>query len=76
MSLFISLGYNGTIDGQGCYWWDKFHKGELKLTRPYMIEIMFSDHIQISNLTLINSPSWFVHPIYTRFDKNFLLLRC
>ncbi|KAG5069058.1 hypothetical protein JHK85_001435 [Glycine max] len=61
----IITGYNGTIDGQGCYWWDKFHKGELKLTRPYMIEIMFSDHIQISNLTLINSPSWFVHPIYT-----------
>ncbi|XP_020220160.1 probable polygalacturonase [Cajanus cajan] len=61
----VITGYNGTIDGQGSYWWDKFHKGELKLTRPYMIEIMFSDHIQISNLTLINSPSWFVHPIYS-----------
>ncbi|MED6111726.1 hypothetical protein PIB30_055010 [Stylosanthes scabra] len=53
----VVTGYNGTIDGQGSYWWDKFHKGELKLTRPYMIEIMFSNHIQISNLTLINSPS-------------------
>ncbi|OIW08052.1 hypothetical protein TanjilG_20153 [Lupinus angustifolius] len=61
----IITGFNGTIDGQGSYWWDKFHKGELKLTRPYLIEIMFSDHIQISNLTLINSPSWFVHPIYS-----------
>ncbi|XP_028181455.1 probable polygalacturonase [Glycine soja] len=61
----VITGYNGTIDGQGSYWWDKFHKGELKLTRPYMIEIMFSDHIQISNLTLIDSPSWFVHPIYS-----------
>ncbi|XP_057763030.1 probable polygalacturonase [Arachis stenosperma] len=61
----VVTGYNGTIDGQGSYWWDKYHKGELKLTRPYMIEIMFSDHIQISNLTLINSPSWFVHPIYS-----------
>ncbi|WVZ15750.1 hypothetical protein V8G54_013316, partial [Vigna mungo] len=61
----VITGYNGTIDGQGCYWWDKFHKGELKLTRPYTIEIMFSNHIQISNLTLINSPSWFVHPIYS-----------
>ena len=39
MSLFISLGYNGTIDGQGCYWWDKFHKGELKLTRPYKLQL-------------------------------------
>jgi len=34
-----------------------------------MIEIMYSDQIQISDLTLINSPTWFVHPIYSRFDK-------
>ncbi|XP_027367076.1 probable polygalacturonase [Abrus precatorius] len=61
----VITGHNGTIDGQGSYWWDKFHKKELKLTRPYMIEIMYSDQIQISNLTLINSPSWFVHPIYS-----------
>ncbi|CAJ2666987.1 probable polygalacturonase [Trifolium pratense] len=26
---------------------------------------MYSDQIQISNLTLINSPSWFVHPVYS-----------
>ncbi|KAI4351654.1 hypothetical protein L6164_005990 [Bauhinia variegata] len=61
----VITGYNGTIDGQGAYWWQKFHKGELKLTRPYMIEVMYSDQIQISNLTLVNSPSWFVHPIYS-----------
>ncbi|XP_057415781.1 probable polygalacturonase [Lotus japonicus] len=30
-----------------------------------MIEIMYSNQIQISNLTLVNSPSWFVHPIYS-----------
>ncbi|GAU50619.1 hypothetical protein TSUD_290740 [Trifolium subterraneum] len=61
----VITGFNGTIDGQGSYWWNKFHKDELKLTRPYLIEIMFSNQIQISNLTLINSPSWFVHPIYS-----------
>ncbi|KAK2395704.1 putative polygalacturonase [Trifolium repens] len=32
--------FNGTIDGQGSYWWNKFHKDELKLTRPYLIEII------------------------------------
>ena len=63
----IVLGNNGTIDGQGSTWWKKFRAGELNVTRPYMIEIMYSDQIQISNLTLINSPSWFVHPIYSRF---------
>ncbi|KAE9611326.1 putative galacturan 1,4-alpha-galacturonidase [Lupinus albus] len=56
---------NGTIDGQGPYWWAKFKRKEFTLTRPYMIEIMYSNQIQISNLTLVNSPSWFVHPIYS-----------
>ncbi|ESW23446.1 hypothetical protein PHAVU_004G047700 [Phaseolus vulgaris] len=61
----VITGQNGTLDGQGSYWWVKFKKKEFTLTRPYMIEIMFSDQIQISNITLINSPSWFVHPIYS-----------
>lgn len=60
----IITGANGTIDGQGELWWTKFRAGELKYTRPYLIEIMFSTNIQISNLTLINSPSWNVHPVY------------
>ncbi|CAJ1964808.1 unnamed protein product [Sphenostylis stenocarpa] len=61
----VITGQNGTIDGQGSYWLDKFHKNQLTLTRPYMIEIMYSDQIQISDLTLVNSASWFVHPIYS-----------
>ncbi|KAK9716621.1 hypothetical protein RND81_06G246000 [Saponaria officinalis] len=61
----IITGNNGTIDGQGEMWWQKFHGGKLKYTRPYLIEIMFSDTLQISNLTLINSPSWNVHPVYS-----------
>ncbi|XP_042002104.1 probable polygalacturonase isoform X2 [Salvia splendens] len=61
----IITGDNGTIDGQGESWWNKFHKGELQYTRPYLIEIMYSKNVQISNLTLLNSPSWNVHPIYS-----------
>ncbi|RVW43262.1 putative polygalacturonase [Vitis vinifera] len=38
---------------------------ELKYTRPYLIEIMHSDNVQISSLTLVNSPSWNVHPVYS-----------
>ncbi|KAH1191209.1 putative polygalacturonase [Glycine max] len=52
---------NGLIDGQGAYWWNKFHQGQLTLTRPYLIETMYSDQIQISFLTLVNSPTWFAH---------------
>ncbi|XP_059651364.1 probable polygalacturonase [Cornus florida] len=61
----VITGDNGTIDGQGAFWWQQFHGKKLKYTRPYLIEIMHSDTIQISNLTLVNSPSWNVHPVYS-----------
>ncbi|KAL3615669.1 hypothetical protein CASFOL_041330 [Castilleja foliolosa] len=61
----VITGENGTIDGQGAVWWQQFHKKKLKYTRPYLIEIMHSDNIQISNLTLVNSPSWNIHPVYS-----------
>ncbi|XP_010519488.1 PREDICTED: probable polygalacturonase isoform X2 [Tarenaya hassleriana] len=62
----VITGNNGTIDGQGKYWWVKYRKGEFKLTRPYMIEVLFSDNVQISDITLIDSPSWNVHPVYCK----------
>ncbi|XP_051151643.1 probable polygalacturonase [Andrographis paniculata] len=61
----VVTGDNGTIDGQGESWWKKFRKGELQFTRPYLIEIMYSENVQISNLVLVNSPSWNVHPVYS-----------
>ncbi|KAK4397192.1 putative polygalacturonase [Sesamum angolense] len=61
----VITGENGTIDGQGGVWWQQFHKKKLKYTRPYLIEIMHSDNVQISNLTLLNSPSWNIHPVYS-----------
>ncbi|KAJ4955319.1 hypothetical protein NE237_012102 [Protea cynaroides] len=61
----VITGNNGTIDGQGAPWWDKFSKKELNYGRPFLIEIMYSDQVQISNLTLLNSPNWFVHPVYS-----------
>jgi len=62
----VITGNNGTIDGQGATWWTKYRSGGfVNVTRPYMIELMHSDQIHISNITLINSPSWFVHPVYS-----------
>ncbi|PKU76272.1 putative polygalacturonase [Dendrobium catenatum] len=60
----IITGENGTIDGQGQFWWDKFHKKELDSTRGYLLELMHSENILISNLTFINSPAWTLHPVY------------
>ncbi|GAV76305.1 Glyco_hydro_28 domain-containing protein, partial [Cephalotus follicularis] len=61
----VITGNNGTVDGQGAPWWEKFKEDKLNATRPYLIEIMYSDQVQISNITLIDSPSWHVHPIYS-----------
>ncbi|KAL9673343.1 hypothetical protein QQ045_029599 [Rhodiola kirilowii] len=60
----VITGNNGTLNGQGAPWWDNYRAGKVKYTRPYMIEIMFSRNVQISDLTLIDSPSWNVHPVY------------
>ncbi|RZC56490.1 hypothetical protein C5167_015343 [Papaver somniferum] len=54
----------GTIDGQGAWWWQRY-KTVLKSNRPYLIEIMNSDQVQITNLKLIDSPSWHIHPVYS-----------
>ncbi|KAK7838389.1 putative polygalacturonase [Quercus suber] len=61
----VITGNNGTIDGQGATWWKKYRAKEYNVTRPYLIELMYSNQIQISDLTLLDSPSWFVHPIYS-----------
>ncbi|KAF3780024.1 putative polygalacturonase [Nymphaea thermarum] len=62
----VITGDNGTIDGQGELWWSKFRGNQLKYTRGYLIEVMHSDGVVISNLTLLNSPSWNIHPVYSR----------
>ncbi|KZV37412.1 putative polygalacturonase [Dorcoceras hygrometricum] len=49
-----------------CYHrWQWYHSWPGCSVRPYLIEIMHSDKIQISNLTFVNSPSWNVHPVYS-----------
>ncbi|KAH7653433.1 Pectin lyase fold/virulence factor protein [Dioscorea alata] len=63
----VITGDNGTIDGQGEIWWQKFKSNELNYTRGYLVELMFSDHIIISNLTFVNSTSWHIHPVYSSY---------
>ncbi|KAH9325090.1 hypothetical protein KI387_005268 [Taxus chinensis] len=61
----VITGDNGTIDGQGAIWWEKFHKKKLKYTRGYMVELIHSKDLVISNLTFQNSPAWNLHPVYS-----------
>ena len=56
----------GTIDGHGQPWWDAHNQKTEKVTRGHLIEFMYSEKIEISNLKLRNSPFWTVHPVYSR----------
>ncbi|KAL5989283.1 hypothetical protein ACLOJK_010173 [Asimina triloba] len=60
----IITGDKGTIDGQGYVWWDMWRRRYLRYTRPSLIELMYSKDILISNVVLLNSPFWNIHPVY------------
>lgn len=60
----VITGDNGTIDGQGSVWWEQFNSHSLNYSRPHLVEIIDSSDIIISNLALLNSPSWNIHPVY------------
>ena len=57
----IITGENGTIDGQGHAWWYNKTKGD---TAPHIVELMWSTNIEVSHLTIQNTPFWTVHPVY------------
>lgn len=65
--VFVLAGENGTIDGQGFLWWERFRNKTLDCTRPHLVELMNSTRVVISNLTFLNSPFWTIHPVYCRF---------
>ena len=57
----VITGENGTIDCQGHVWWRNKTKGD---TPPHVVELMWSTDVEISHLTIRNSPFWTVHPVY------------
>jgi polygalacturonase len=61
----IITGEEGVIDGQGEVWWNMWRRRTLRYTRPNLIEFMHSSDILISNVVLLNSPFWNIHPVYS-----------
>ena len=60
----LTLTGEGTIDGQGQFWWDRHNSRVEKYTRGHLIECMYCSHLELSHLTLRNSPFWTVHPAF------------
>lgn len=67
LSDVVITGNNGSIDGQGSVWWESFSSHSLNYSRPHIVEFVGSTDIIISNLTLLNSPAWNIHPVYCRY---------
>ncbi|XP_068662141.1 probable polygalacturonase isoform X2 [Aristolochia californica] len=61
----VITGDNGTIDGQGSVWWDWARSHSLNYSRPHLVELESCDGVLVSNLTLLNSPAWGIHPVYS-----------
>ncbi|VVA96746.1 unnamed protein product [Arabis nemorensis] len=61
----VVTGDNGTIDGQGLVWWDRFTSHSLKYSRPNLIEFISSENVAVSNLTFLNAPAYTIHSIYS-----------
>ncbi|CAL9219903.1 unnamed protein product [Arabidopsis halleri] len=61
----VVTGDNGTIDGQGLVWWDRFTSHSLQYNRPHLIEFLSSKNVIVSNLTFLNAPAYTIHSIYS-----------
>ena len=62
----ITLTGDGTLDGQGEYWWKKTYNNDLPYPRPHLICLHNCERVVLENLNLINSPVWTVHPLRCR----------
>ncbi len=58
----ITVTGRGTIDGQGAFWWKAHMEKTLEYPRPVMIGFKDCENVIIETITILNSPSWTVHP--------------
>jgi polygalacturonase len=59
----IALVGRGTINGRGEPWWEACRHKTLAYPRPRLIGFTACHNLLIENITLINSPSWTLHPV-------------
>ncbi len=60
----VSIVGRGTIDGQGEVFWQAFKNQELEYPRPRCISFLNCRNVYIEGITVCNSPSWTIHPIF------------
>lgn len=63
----VTIAGPGAIDGAGSTWWHMAKAHQLQYGRPRLLETMFSSHIVLRDIRLLNSPFWTTH-IYASSD--------
>ncbi|HLS93073.1 MAG TPA: glycoside hydrolase family 28 protein [Microbacterium sp.] len=61
----VSITGRGTIDGAGEAWWRAFREdpSSLALPRPTLVGLHGCSRVEVSGVTLVNSPAWTLHPL-------------
>ncbi|NHI17396.1 glycoside hydrolase family 28 protein [Microbacterium excoecariae] len=64
----IALTGHGTIDGGGPAWWRTFRTSPAALAypRPTLVGLHGCTRVTVSDVTLLNSPAWTLHPLLCR----------
>lgn len=59
----IAIKGNGSLDGQGNVWWEKYLDfRKKKIQRPHMIYLENCTNVEIQGIKCLNSPAWTIHP--------------
>lgn len=59
----VAITGRGRIEGGGAWWWDAFRRDALSFPRPTLIGLHECTAVEISGVTLRDSPAWTVHPL-------------
>lgn len=54
----------GKLEGNGSSWWSAHHNGKIDYPRPRFIGFQECNNILIEGVTLVNSPSWTINPVF------------
>jgi hypothetical protein len=52
----------GVVDGRGPAWWACVRNGTLKVTPGHLLEVLYSENIEIDHVHFLDSPFWNLHP--------------
>jgi polygalacturonase len=58
----LEISGEGTIDGQGKVWWDRFEADKQMPHRPYLIRLVDCERLRVRDIHIVNSQSFHLVP--------------